>query len=477
MKPRESIVIVRILKASLIGLSSLAFAMASMTAQAQTVQDIVIENPGFENGFDGWREIDPSGEGIAISGIARTGNNSLKSTIRQGHRIRQVIQVQPNTNYEVTVYIRGHGRLRVRGASPTIRRTRNSGSVYLPARVQYNSGDSDVIILVLEGAGNTNDARFDDVTIECIDVNCNEPEEDPVVTESAEIDFGLDPDLEPWENFNLNVWAIDTPAPRPEDPCRAERTDEDEWDIFRASGSSPYFFTHTDGGMRFVSRVDGATTSSSCNSGFPRSELREMLRAGNTSISTTGVNGNNWALGYQPTGTDHGGRNGVLKATLRINQVSTTGEGLHPGRTIIGQIHADNDEPLRLYYRKLPDAEFGCIYAESEIRDGDDVTFNMIGDERCEDNGPDNGVALNELISYEIINEDEDIRVIIRRGDQDGEIIGQTTIDLEQLNSGYDRADEWMYFKAGVYTQNNTGEAGDGDIATFYRLSNTHDEN
>ena len=67
--------------------------------------------------------------------------------------------------------------------------------------------------------------------------------------------------------------------------------------------------------------------------------------------------------------------------------------------------------------------------------------------------------------------------MIVRRGDQDGEIIAQTTIDLEQLNSGYDRADEWMYFKAGVYTQNNTGEAGDSDIATFYRLSNTHDEN
>jgi len=472
MKPREILNTVLILKKMLIGASALAISMVSLSAQAQ-----IIENPGFENGFDGWREVDPSGEGISISGIERTGSSAAKATVRQLHRIAQTVKVQPNTRYKIRVYIRGNGRIRVAGASPTVRRNRRSGTEYNATTVRYNSGDSDELVIILEMIGSTDDVRFDDVTIECDDRNCPEPEEEPVLTETAEIDFGLDPDLEPWENFNLNVWAIDTPAPRPEDPCRAERTDEDEWDIFRASGSSPYFFTHTDGGMRFVSRVDGATTSSSCNSGFPRSELREMLRAGNTSISTTGVNGNNWALGYQPTGTNHGGRNGVLKATLRINQVSTTGEGLHPGRTIIGQIHADNDEPIRLYYRKLPDAEFGCIYAESEIRDGDDVTFNMIGDERCEDNGPSNGVMLNELISYEIINEDEDIRVIIRRGDQDGEIIAQTTIDLEQLNSGYDRADEWMYFKAGVYTQNNTGEAGDGDIATFYRLSNTHDEN
>ncbi|MEO1709199.1 MAG: polysaccharide lyase family 7 protein [Pseudomonadota bacterium] len=36
-------------------------------------------------------------------------------------------------------------------------------------------------------------------------------------------------------------------------------------------------------------------------------------------------------------------------------------------------------------------------------------------------------------------------------------------------------ADDWNYFKAGVYTQNNTGDADDFDQATFYRLENTHD--
>jgi len=88
---------------------------------------------------------------------------------------------------------------------------------------------------------------------------------------------------------------------------------------------------------------------------------------------------------------------------------------------------------------------------------------------------PSNGIALNELFSYEIINEDEDIIVRIRRGDRDGPIIGQTTIDMDRLDSGYDRSDEWMYFKLGAYTQNNTGDDSDGDIITFYRLSNTHD--
>lgn len=290
--------------------------------------------------------------------------------------------------------------------------------------------------------------------------------------------FDLDPNAEPWENFDLTDWAIDTPAPRPNDECRAVRSDEDEWGAgFRNSESGQYFFTHTDGGMRFVSPVGGATTNSSCNSGFPRSELREMLRRGNTNISTTGVNGNNWALGYQPSGGNWGGRNGILRATLRVNRVTTTGNGLHPGRTIIGQIHADNDEPARLYYRKRPGADRGCVYLEHEIRDGNDVTFNLIGNEQCSGNGPSNGIALNELFSYEIINDDEDIIVRIRRGDRDGQVIAQTTVDMNQLDSGYDRSDEWMYFKAGAYTQNNTGDDDDRDIITFYRLENLHDNN
>lgn len=296
-------------------------------------------------------------------------------------------------------------------------------------------------------------------------------------------DFGLDPNKEPWENFDLSDWVIDTPAY--DTDGLSERFGENDWDDI-SNDSRQYFFTHTDGGMRFVTRIDGAKTSSGTQ--YTRSELREMLRAGADGISTVGVNENNWVLGYQPNNLDYGahtsgaqdntptrvgGRNGVLKATLRVNKVTTTGSGVHVGRTIIGQIHADNDEPARLYYHKYPGDTHGCIYLAHEIRDSDDVNFDIIGNEDCDD--PSNGIELDELFSYEIINEGAEIQVIIRRGDQDGSIIGSTTVDMNELNSGYDRDDEWMYFKAGIYTQNNRGNGSDGDIATFYRLSNTHD--
>ena len=290
-------------------------------------------------------------------------------------------------------------------------------------------------------------------------------------------EFGLDPNAEPWDNFDLTKWSLDTPAPRPDDGCRAERTWDHSWrtnDPLNES-SQPFFFTHTDGGMRFVTRVGGQTTSTSCNSGYVRSELREMLRFGDRDIDDTGVSKNNWKLGYQPgNNSDWGGVNGQLDTTMRVNRVTTTGSSGQVGRVIIGQIHAGNDEPLRLYYRKRVGQDKGCIFFAHEIRDDDDIRFTMIGDTSCT-SAPSDGIALDELFSYTIINDDKDITVIIRRGDKDGPVIASKTIDMDELNSGYDRSDEWMYFKAGAYTQNDTGDDNDGDIVTIYRLSTSHD--
>ncbi|MBX2848056.1 MAG: polysaccharide lyase family 7 protein [Acidiferrobacterales bacterium] len=285
-------------------------------------------------------------------------------------------------------------------------------------------------------------------------------------------DFGLNPNLPPWRNFDLTDWALDAPNADPEDGLSARTTDRDfaEGNLF--PGSEPFFFTGSDGGMVFKSTVGGARTSA--NTSFPRSELREMLRRGNTSIRTTGVNANNWALGYQPVNPDIGARNGVLTATLRVNQVTSSGSSSQVGRVIIGQIHADNDEPLRLYYRKLPNNSRGSIYMAHEIRNGNDINTDIIGSRSSSASNPSNGIELGQLFSYEIINAGAVIEVIIRNGDRDGPIIGRESFNMNSLNSGYDRADEWMYFKAGAYTQNNTGNSNDFDQVTFYRLDNRH---
>lgn len=288
--------------------------------------------------------------------------------------------------------------------------------------------------------------------------------------------FALDPMVAPGQNFELIDWALDTPEEDPSDGL-ARRTQEEDLADF----SDEFFFTAADGGMVFRSTIAGATTSA--NSSFTRSELREMLRAGNRSISTRGVNRNNWLLGYQPDpGVAVGGRGGLLTGTLAINSVTSSGSDFHIGRLIIGQIHAEDDEPIRLYYRKYPENERGYIYFAHEIRGGDDIYFMVVGpefddrDSQPEDrNEVPNGIALDEVFSYEIHQAGSRIDVIIRRGDRDGEIIGHSVVDMAVENSGYDRIDEWNYFKAGAYTQNNTGDPDDFDQVTFYRLENTHD--
>ena len=93
----------------------------------------------------------------------------------------------------------------------------------------------------------------------------------------------------------------------------------------------------------------------------------------------------------------------------------------------------------------------------------------------ADDANPENGFALDEIFSYEIKQQDARIDVIVRRGDSAGPIIGHNYVDMRQQNSGYDVPEEWMYFKAGAYSQNNTGNGTDFDELTFYELEASHD--
>ena len=48
--------------------------------------------------------------------------------------------------------------------------------------------------------------------------------------------------------------------------------------------------------------------------------------------------------------------------------------------------------------------------------------------------------------------------------------------NIDMSASGYDVDKDYMYFKAGVYNQNDTGEADDFVQATFYELETRHNE-
>ncbi|WP_394176458.1 polysaccharide lyase family 7 protein [Thalassotalea litorea] len=231
-----------------------------------------------------------------------------------------------------------------------------------------------------------------------------------------------------------------------------------------------FFFPDSDGGLVFRAPVSGARTSA--NTKYTRTELREMLRRGDTSIKTQGVNANNWVFSSAPDSDleQAGGIDGVLIAELKVNQVTTTGEQWQVGRVIIGQIHANDDEPIRVYYRKLPGNDLGSIYLAHEFLDGDDNYFEVLGNRSQSAENPVNGIALGERFAYRIkVVGNELTFTLTRDGKEDLEQV------IDMTDSGYDQGGQYMYFKAGVYNQNNTGDRKDTVEATFYRIDNTHE--
>ncbi|QFT09884.1 polysaccharide lyase family 7 protein [Vibrio sp. THAF190c] len=269
----------------------------------------------------------------------------------------------------------------------------------------------------------------------------------------------------PGENFDLTRWKLTTPYDHDGDG-RAD--DVDEWDLAHGFQNEDIFYTAEDGGMVFKTYVKGSRTSK--NTKYARTEFRSMLRAGEKSHKTKGVNPNNWVFSSAPIEDQQaaGGVDGTLKATLKIDHATTTGQSHEVGRFIIGQIHDKDDEPIRLYYRKLPNQATGTVYfAHEKTKTGTEDYYNLVGDMTGEIG--EDGIALGEMFSYEIDVKGNIMTVtLMREGKEDAVQV------VDMSDSGYDEGGRYMYFKAGVYNQNMYGEPDDYVQATFYELDATY---
>lgn len=284
--------------------------------------------------------------------------------------------------------------------------------------------------------------------------------------------YGLQSSLAPSGNFDLLDWKLDLPITASGE-FSGDNLTIGEVDMSMGYTNPDYFFTAADGGMVFRSPSQGATTSA--NTRYARTELREMLRRGDRSISTRGAgdrpNKNNWAFSSAPASalTDAGGIDGDLTVTLAVNEVTTTGENFQIGRVIIGQIHAESDEPIRLYYRKLPDNRRGVIYAAHEISGGDDINYDIIGSRANDAENPEDGILLGEAFTYNISAVGNSLDVTITKAN--GDSFSQ---NIDMTNSGYDVENDFMYFKVGVYHVNDMADAGEFAQITVYELENKH---
>lgn len=267
---------------------------------------------------------------------------------------------------------------------------------------------------------------------------------------------GLDPNAPPGTNFDLSHWKITLPINNAEEHSASE--------LVAGYEHPDWFFTDADtGGMVFKAPNIGDTTG---GSNYTRSELREMI----TPSGDTHSHANNWVIATSSSSAKSaaGGVDGTMNATLTVDHVSTTGDSGKLGRVVVGQIHTDNRSPntevIRLYYHKRPSDTKGAIYFGHDDPSNNNSYIAIIGDPN--NLNPSNGIALGDTWSYEIKVAGRTLTVkVTPQG-------GSTTTVNYTLESGYDNAD--LYFKAGVYNQNNTGDTSDYVQATFYSLTRAH---
>ncbi|MCP1452919.1 MULTISPECIES: polysaccharide lyase family 7 protein [Pseudomonas] len=219
--------------------------------------------------------------------------------------------------------------------------------------------------------------------------------------------------------IDLSTWNLSIPEGSP--PATIETSQ-------LVQGFQDQYFHSDSGTVFFWAPVTGATTT---NAIYPRSELRETYSNGTL---------RNWL---------YPAADNKLAATLAVSQVPST------GKVVIGQIHAkDSTSPLvKLEYQYKTYSSTGNIVAKVRMRPDDEagqvITIAT-------------GIKLNQSFSYLIHLSPAGVLTINSTGYQWSSPISSTW------------SDKPLYFKAGVYVQDNTGYPTEGGTVTFSLLDIDH---
>jgi hypothetical protein len=239
--------------------------------------------------------------------------------------------------------------------------------------------------------------------------------------------MSLNASAAPSGNFNLSNWKITLPVDQ------SGTLSGTAVEVQNLSGykNSKYFYTGSDGAMVFYAPVDGATTS---GSSYARSELREM-------------NGSEKAAWTLSTG-------GSMGATLEVDAAPNR-EGVG-GRLVVGQIHGQDDELVRLYW------ENGTVYfANDRAGPSNSETKFTLKD----GTGATPEISLNEKFSYTINAKGSTLEVDVHA---DGKVYESST----KINSVWQS--DTLYFKAGAYLGANESNGSGAGQASFYALDVSH---
>lgn len=300
----------------------------------------------------------------------------------------------------------------------------------------------------------------------------------------------LDATKPPSENFDLRRWKIVIPIEDVKPERKGKVMEVSKTELSKGYSHPEWFYTDPKtGAMVFAAPNKAMTTPNSSNA---RSELHAQLSDSTTEYDIA----NNFALASNPNAKKYGAIGGAMTATLAVDHVSLSGDHRHNDSfsVVIGQIHGRHNEPLKIFYRKLPDHEYGSVYWNYENNAlGDhynkrlDIPHDVFGKAglRYGLEDPADGVKLGEKISYEVNVVGDMMHLKFTKNAESGKPIVKTfSIDLAKgkyLGNKYDAGyrDELLFYKAGAYNQCSTGsvgctnkgmEAGDYAKVSFYEL-------
>ncbi len=238
----------------------------------------------------------------------------------------------------------------------------------------------------------------------------------------------LSSSFSPGRNFNLAHWKITLPTDRNGNFLGTAS------EVKNLNGyvNPRYFYTGSDGAMVFMAPVEGATTS---GSQYARSELREM----------NGSERAAWTIG----------QGGFMKATLEVDQAPTLFKGTK-GRVIVGQVHGQDDELVRLVWEK------GTLYFVNDMAGatGRETKFALTNKAGSKPN-----VSLNEKFTYSISVTADYVKVTVAAD-------GQTYAATDKINQAW--KSDAFYFKAGTYLGVNETQGTGYGQTSFYDLTFSH---
>lgn len=219
--------------------------------------------------------------------------------------------------------------------------------------------------------------------------------------------------------IDLNTWNLSIPVGAPAQTINTPRLVSGYQDGYFHSGDTLFFWTPVTG-----SKTDSAI--------YPRTELRETTATGSVY---------NWRFSQ----TDS-----FLRAALMVTQVPST------GKIVIGQIHCylSNEPLLKLEYQYKEKLKTGNIVAKFRVTPDSEPEVIQIA----------TGVPLNARFTY-TIHLTPSGNLTINAADM------QWTARLDPVWDA-----RLLYFKAGVYIQDNTGYVTEGGSATFYKLAISHEK-